>query len=100
MKKVLLIIVLILVSVLGVLSQVSFVEDKKVDFFYIRARDFQKPSNEVRTDAGKALVEAIKNSKQTIDFAFYGLSKQDEILEALIKAQNRGVKIRGIVDTL
>lgn len=98
MKKVLLIIVLILVSVLGVLSQVSFVEDKKVDFFYIRARDFQKPSNEVRTDAGKALVEAIKNSKQTIDFAFYGLSKQDEILEALIKAQNRGVKIRGIVD--
>ena len=89
---------LFLFIILGVFSRCYSSENKQIDFYYIRAREFQKPSNEVRTKAGKVLVEAINNSKQTIDFAFYGLSKQDEILNALINAQKRGVKIRGIVD--
>ena len=73
-------------------------DDGNIKFYYIRARDYDKPSQETRTNAGKALVEIINNAKSTIDFAFYGLSGQNEILEALLQAQNRGVKIRGIVD--
>ena len=71
---------------------------ENLNFYYIRARNYQKPSNNVRTEAGKILVEKINSAKESVDFAFYGLSKQDEILNALINAQNRGVKIRGIVD--
>ena len=97
MRKILLTSFLIFASALAVSSQAIQTEGD-LTFYYIRAREFKNPSNEVRTEAGKALVEAINNSKQTIDFAFYGLSKQDEILNALINAQKRGVKIRGIVD--
>ncbi len=97
MRKILLTSFLIFASALAVSSQALQTEGD-LTFYYIRAREFKNPSNEVRTEAGKALVEAINNSKQTIDFAFYGLSKQDEILNALINAQKRGVKIRGIVD--
>jgi len=71
---------------------------RKSNFFYIKARDFQKPSNKVRTEAGKELVDKINRAQKSIDFAFYGLSKQDEILNALLDAQKRGVKVRGIVD--
>jgi len=97
MKKIFLIIFLILVLFKSFTYYV-LAEDKLVNFYYIRARDFEKPSQEIRTEAGKALVEAINTSKETVDFAFYGLSKQDEILNALINAQKRGVKIRGIID--
>ena len=45
-----------------------------------------------------SLLNLINNSKQTIDFAIYGLRGQDEILNSLINAKNRGVKIRGVID--
>ena len=96
MKKILLSL-LIFVFILWVSTQANEVNNG-LQFYYIRAREFKKPSNEVRTEAGKVLVEKINNAQKTIDFAFYGLSKQDEILNALINAQKRGVKIRGIVD--
>ncbi len=98
MKKILLIIFLIFTSTLSVNSLGLQKDTENLKFYYIRARDYQKPSYEVRTNAGKILVEKINNAQESIDFAFYGLSKQDDILNALINAQKRGVKIRGIVD--
>lgn len=98
MKKIFLVIFLILVAAVGVASQEIQKNNDEVKFYYISARNYKKPSKKVRTEAGKALVEAINNAKQTIDFAFYGLSGQDEILNALLNAQKRGVVIRGIVD--
>ena len=98
MKKILIILFLIFATVLNVYSQVIQSEKDFIRFYYIRAREFSKPSSKVRTEAGKILVEKINNAQKSIDFAFYGLSKQDEILNALINAQNRGVKVRGIVD--
>lgn len=82
----------------GVSKSLALPENDNLDFYYIRAREFQKPSKNVRTEAGKILVEKINNAQKSIDFAFYGLSNQDEILNALINTQKRGVKIRGIVD--
>lgn len=98
MKKFLLVIFLIFTTILVVNSYETATTKEKIDFYYIRARDFQKPSYEVRTEAGKVLVEKINSAQKSIDFAFYGLSKQDDILNALIQAKNRGVEIRGIVD--
>ncbi|MBQ9688967.1 hypothetical protein IJV79_04980 [bacterium] len=79
-------------------KQSEIIPDNTTSFYYIRARDYKKPSNRVRTEAGKVLIEAINSAENTIDFAFYGLSQQNEILNALLKAQKRGVKIRGIID--
>lgn len=74
------------------------VDNGKIKIFYIRARDYQQPSNNTRTEAGKELINLINSANKTIDFAFYGLSHQDEIVNALISAQKRGIKVRGIVD--
>ena len=69
-----------------------------IKIYYIRAREYEKPSYDTRTQAGKELINIINNANKTIDFAFYGLSNQDEILQALLNAQKRNVKIRGIID--
>jgi len=56
------------------------------------------PQNSCESDNCKALLKLIRTSEKNIDFAIYGLQDQDVILNALISAQKRGVKIRGIVD--
>ena len=56
------------------------------------------PQNSCESDNCKALLKLIRTSEKNIDFAIYGLQEQDAILNALISAQKRGVKIRGIVD--
>ena len=98
MKKILIVVFLIFIFILELNSQAIPKENYLIKFYYIRARDFSKPSSKVRTEAGKILVEKINNAQKSIDFAFYGLSNQGEILNALMNAQNRGVKVRGIVD--
>jgi len=96
-KKILLLSLLIFTFILCIDIQANEVNNG-LQFYYIRARDFKKTSSKVRTEAGKILVEKINNAQKTIDFAFYGLSKQDDILNALVNAQKRGVNVRGIVD--
>jgi len=44
------------------------------------------------------LLQEIQDAERTIDFAIYGLRNQPAILEALILAKKRGVRIRGVVD--
>ena len=97
-KRFLLLIVLSLISISGVNSQALIQNDNGIKFYYIHAKSFKKPSSKVRTEAGKILIQKINSAKKSIDFAFYGLSKQDEILNALVNAQRRGVQVRGIVD--
>ncbi len=59
---------------------------------------FNKPEKTCRSEICTSLLSAIENANHTIDFAIYGMRGQPEILEALIKANKRGVKVRGIVD--
>ena len=56
------------------------------------------PINGCSTDICKSLTQLINSSKKSIDFAIYGLRGQDEILNALMNAKNRGVKVRGVID--
>jgi len=57
------------------------------------------PSSSTNTSFGKELVKLIENAEDEISFAIYGLRGQDNVLEALIKAQKRGVKVKGVVDS-
>lgn len=46
----------------------------------------------------RSLLDAINAAQSTIDFAIYGLRGQPEVLDALVRAQARGVQVRGVVD--
>lgn len=58
-----------------------------------------KPDNKCSSLACKEIVNQIKNSKSSIDIALYGWSYTPEIINALINAKSRGVKIRLVYDT-
>lgn len=58
-----------------------------------------KPDNKCSSLACKEIVNQIKNSKSSIDIALYGWSNTPEVINALIKAKSRGVKIRLVYDT-
>lgn len=45
------------------------------------------------------LLGAIENAQTSIDFAIYGMRAQSHIVSALVAAQNRGVIVRGVVDS-
>lgn len=58
-----------------------------------------KPDNKCSSLACKEIVNQIKNSKSSIDIALYGWSNTPEIINALINAKSRGVKIRLVYNT-
>jgi phosphatidylserine/phosphatidylglycerophosphate/cardiolipin synthase-like enzyme len=45
------------------------------------------------------LVSAIDAATTSIDFAIYGIRAQDHVIDALVAAENRGVTVRGVVDS-
>lgn len=73
-------------------------EINNIKIFFQDLNTIYKPNNRCDTKACKTLKKEIENSKQSIDFAVYGINNQPEILNALINAQNRGVKIRWVCD--
>ncbi len=70
-----------------------------VEIFLVNPNSNKMPSSSCGTEACRVLLKNIKNVKESIDFALYGLDRQDEILNALLEAKKRGVKIRGVVDS-
>ena len=56
------------------------------------------PSESCSTEICTSLLQLINNANKTIDFAIYGLRGQNEILQALINAEKKGVILRGITD--
>jgi phosphatidylserine/phosphatidylglycerophosphate/cardiolipin synthase-like enzyme len=56
------------------------------------------PSDLCTTEICKSLTQLINSSKESIDFAIYGLRGQSDILDALVNAKKRGVKVRGVID--
>jgi len=45
------------------------------------------------------LVGLIRNARHSVDFAIYGIRNQNAVIDALVEAQVRGVRVRGVVDT-
>ena len=59
---------------------------------------YSGPSTECRTEICIELLGLIDHANSSIDFAIYGLRGQPHILDALIDAEKRGVRVRGIID--
>lgn len=57
-----------------------------------------KPDRNCSSDICKEILTNINKAQNTIDIAIYGYSRVPEIENALINAQNRGVKIRLVYD--
>jgi len=58
------------------------------------------PSQSARmTSYGDELLKLIDGAKKEIHFAIYGIRGQDDIVQVLLVAQKRGVKIKGVVDS-
>ncbi len=56
------------------------------------------PLDECDVELCTSLVELIDGAEKTIDFAIYGMRNQSAVRDALARAKERGVAIRGIVD--
>lgn len=70
-----------------------------VEIFLINPNTFNRPSSSCKTQACSAILANINNAKTSIDFALYGIENQNEVLKALKDAKERGVLIRGVVDS-
>lgn len=73
-------------------------KDAYIELYLSDFTRFYYPSSKCVTTACQSLLREINNSKNTIDFAIYGVSSQPEIIKALTNAKNRGVKIRWVYD--
>lgn len=95
MKKILLTLFLIFATILGVNAQAN---ESAIQVFFLSPLKQKKPQNACKTDACKALLKNIKEARDSIDFAIYGINEQDKIFNALVNAQKRGVKVRWVTD--
>lgn len=80
-------------------SNVNKTIDKgNIKIFFIDINSVNKPNNKCKNNVCEILKNEIDKTENSLDFAIYGLNSQPEIIEALIKAKNRGVKIRWVSD--
>lgn len=70
----------------------------QINLYFTNPTQNDFPKNECKNKPCKVLRNLILNANDTIDFALYGYNEQDDILNALIQVQQKGVKIRGVVD--
>ena len=57
------------------------------------------PENTCTRPVCRNLVGLIDAATTSIDFSVYGVRAQDHVIDALAAAQNRGVSVRGVVDS-
>ncbi|MFA6989885.1 MAG: phospholipase D-like domain-containing protein [Candidatus Gastranaerophilaceae bacterium] len=69
-----------------------------IQLFIINPLLVTGPQNTCNNESCKTLLKLINDSKESIDFAIYGIGGQDAIFNALVEAQKRGVIVRGVVD--
>lgn len=69
-----------------------------ISFYFTDFNKRLKPDSECSTKGCQVLLQQINNAKESIDFAVLGISAQPKIMQALVNAQNRGVKIRWVTD--
>lgn len=70
-----------------------------LNFYFTDFNKRQKPDKNCETSSCKILLQQINNTQKSIDFAIYGIAQQPQIINALLKAKNRGVKIRWVTDS-
>ena len=61
-------------------------------------RQFDSPQDHCESRLCASLVDLLDDAQETVDFAIYGARFQSDVLEAILRAQERGVRVRGVVD--
>ena len=89
--------VIILVGVLFYYKQ-NFSNTPSIKLITNTPLDKNGPSENCNAEICSSLLQLINEARTSIDFAIYGLRGQNEILQALVNAEKRGVKVRGLVD--
>ena len=74
------------------------IEKNKIELYFVNPINKKHPVNKSINDVSKSLEALINNAESSIDIAAYGFSGQDRIINALKRAKERGVIIRGVVD--
>ncbi len=69
-----------------------------IELIYNDPLAVSRPKNSCETEACQRLLELIEGAEHTIDLAAYGTRDQSELLEALERAQERGVRVRLVFD--
>lgn len=59
---------------------------------------FDSPADRCESRICLKLIELLDSAEDSVDFAVYGARLQTDILEAVLRAQERGVAVRGVVD--
>lgn len=65
---------------------------------FLHAPDRPAPVDACDAAHCKALLELLDGAERSIDFAVYGMRNQTQLLDAVRRAQERGVQVRGVVD--
>jgi len=73
-------------------------ENSLVELHFANPLQFDAPADRCQISACSRLVQLIDNAEETIDFAAYGIRNQTAVVDALIRAKERGINVRGIVD--
>ena len=85
-------------NILSTNKHTDIYETDNLKILFIDLNDIEKPSNKCTSTACKTLLQEIKNAKTSIDFAIYGINNQPLLIDALVQAKNRGVKVRWVYD--
>ncbi len=73
-------------------------EKNKAEMFFVNPVNVKYSENSCLNSVCGSLLTLIKSAHKSIDIAAYGYYGQDDIINALRAAKQRGVKIRGVVD--
>ena len=76
----------------------SEVQEGDIKIFFVDPLRFKRPQNNSVNELTASLLTLINSAKTSINFAIYGFSGEDDLMEALINAQKRGVIVQGITD--
>ena len=76
----------------------SFAQGPDIELLLQHPLEYDRPADQCLSDSCISLVNLINEADSTIDFAVYGTRMQSEILNALLRAQDRGIALRGYMD--
>ncbi len=77
----------------------EIIKIENLSLYLSNPNKYKKPQNACVTPSCKNLLSEIQNAEETIDIAIYGIENENEILNALKTAKDRGVKIRCAADS-
>jgi len=86
------------VSIITDEKNAPYFSDGVFSLYFTNPNLFHDAPDVCRTAICKELLASINEAKTSIDFAIYGVEGQSKIVNALKKAQDRGVEIRWVTD--